>query len=519
MKTKILSIAILLILFNSCTNELDTKPEIDDSLENLLKKDPNALNGLIAKTYASFTLSGNDGPDKSDLTGPDAGETPFLRGILNLEDFSADCMKNRWGDDGLDQLTTTFNWNASNKFFRYLFDRVYITVPTCNNIIQAVNNSNITNKEVSIAELRFIRSLAYFYMIDCFGKGVLVTEADLGSTTLNPEASRLEMYNYVVKELLEIEPIIPQTNGYGRANKSVVRMLLAKLYLNSNVYTGTPRYDEAAIYTKKVIDAGYTLAPDYYSLFTADNDVSLAKNEIIFPLIADEFVTQSYGNVTYLVNGSISNDTMVPTDYGVTGDGWGGHRTSSAFYGLFGATTTAVLANTDVRAGALFTNGHNYDMLDYKLWTNGFPYTKFKNKKSVGTKPNSLFSSTDFPLYRLGDAYLMYAECAVRGAASANLSSALGYVNELRIRANAPIITIGALNLQFILDERAKELTMEGHRRTDLIRFGKFTGDTYKWPWKGGVVAGKTIPDTYNLYPIPLTALQANPNIKQNPGY
>ncbi len=522
LKFSLLGLVFTLTLFSSCVDDLNTKPEIDLSIENLLARDPNAINGLISKMYATLTLSSGEGPYKSDLTSPDAGETPFLRGILNLEDFSADCMKNRWGDDGLDQLTTSSDWTSSNKFFKYLYDRVYSTVPNCNNIIRAINNTNINNKEESISELRFIRSLAYFYMIDCFGKGVIVTEDDLGSTSLKPEASRIEMFNYVEKELLEIETTIPQTNGYGRANKSVVRMLLAKLYLNAEVYTGTQRYNEAAIYTKKVIDGGYTLAPDFNSLFEADNDVSLAKNEIIFPLIADSDVTQSFGNATYLVNGSISKDAatlMLPTDYGVSGNGWGGHRTTKALYGLYGATTSAVASSTDVRASGFWTNGHSYEMTNYKTWTDGFPYVKFKNKKSVGTQPNTEFSSTDFPLYRLGDAYLMYAECAVRNAASADLSTALNYVNLLRARSNAPQITSSSLTLQFILDERAKELTMEGHRRTDLIRFGKFTGNAYIWPWKGGTLNGTSIPDTYNLFPIPLSAIQSNTNLKQNPGY
>lgn len=519
LKFRILGVALMLILFNSCSKELETKPEIEDSIENILKRDPNAVTGLLSKIYASLSLSGSEGPGSSDIAGPDPGETVFLRGILNLQDFSSDCMKNRWGDDGLDQLTTSSGWTAGNKFFKYLYDRVYTTVPNCNNIIKAIENTNIPNKEVPISELRFIRSLAYFYMIDCFGKGVIVTEEDLGSTNLKPEASRLEMFNYVEKELLEIEQTIPQTNGYGRANKSIVRMLLAKLYLNAIVYSGTNRFNDAAIYTKKVIDGGYSLAPNYNSLFEADNNVSAAKNEIIFPLICDSEVTQSYGNTTYLVNGCLFNTTMTPANYGVSGNGWGGHRATKALYGLFGATTAAVAASTDSRASGLWTTGHSYEMTNYKTWTDGFAYAKFKNKKSVGTQANVQFSSTDFPLYRLGDAYLMYAECALRGATTADISTALGYVNALRTRANATQITTAQMNLDFIIDERARELTMEGHRRTDLIRFGKFTGGNYLWPWKGGAVNGTSIPAIYNLYPIPLSAIQSNNNLKQNPGY
>lgn len=515
-KFKLTGLFLVMLVSISCTDDLNTEPKVELSLENLLAKDPNAIQGLLSKMYGTFALTGPDGPGSSDISGADKGETGFLRGIINLQDFTADDMKNRWGDDGLDQLTTTSNWDENNKFFRYLYDRVYYTVPNSNNIIKALNTVDIANKEQYIAELRFIRSLAYYYMIDCFGKGVLVTEDDLGSLTPKPQSSRQEMFNYVEGELLAIEPLIPQTNTYGRANKATVRMLLSKLYINAEVYTGQPRYDDAAVYIKKVIDeGGYSLAPNFGSLFSADNNTS---TEIIFPLIADALVSQSYANTTYLVNGSLSSDTMTLSDYGAT-EGWGGHRATKAWYGLFGASAADLTASPDDRAHLFWTQGHSYEMTNYKTFTDGFPATKFRNTNFTGPSTATSFSNTDFPLYRLADAYLMYAECAVRGASSANLSQALTYVNDVRTRSNAAPITGGDLNLNFILDERARELNFEGHRRTDLIRFGKFTGGTYLWPWKGGVFGGATIPDTYKLFPIPLTARQANPNLTQNPGY
>jgi hypothetical protein len=287
---------------------------------------------------------------------------------------------------------------------------------------------------------------------------------------------------------------------------------LAKLYLNAEVYTGTARYEDAATYANKVITEGpYSLADDFVSLFSADNNNS---TEIIFPLIADDQVSQSYGNTTYIVNGSLNADTTPLAQFGAT-EGWGGHRSSKAWYGLFGDLETS----PDDRASLFWTEGHSYEMTDYKEWTDGYPAIKFRNTSFSGTSVPSSFSSTDFPLFRLADAYLMYAECAVRGASNANISIAVQYVNDVRTRSNASTVSQGDLTEQFIIDERGRELNLEGHRRTDLIRFGMFTGGSYLWPWKSGVLNGTSIPATYNVYPIPSSALQANPNLTQNPGY
>ncbi len=506
----IFGLTLLAVAVSSCSDELDTKPKVELSLENLLAKDPQAVEGLLSKMYGTFALSGPTGPGSSDISG-NPGETGFLRGIINLQDFTADGMKNRWGDDGLDQLTTTSDWTSRNKFFKYLYDRVYYIVPQTTNIIMALDNVDVANEAQIVSELRFIRALSYYYMIDCFGKGVLVNESNYGNTAGLPEATREELFDYVESELLAIEPLMPPTNSYGRANKSVVRMLLAKLYLNAEVYTGTARYNDALNYTSLVInEGGFSLAPNFVSVFSGDNNTS---TEIIFPLIADPVVSQSFGNTTYIVNGSTGIETMTITDFGTT-DGWSGHRATKAWYSLYGELETS----PDDRAKLFWTTNHNYEMADYKVWKDGYPSVKFRNNNFNGPTNPTAFSPTDFPLFRLADAYLMYAECVLRGGGG-SASDALTYVNNVRTRSHAPAITAGELTLDFILDERARELNLEGHRRTDLIRFGKFTGGNYVWPWKGNSVNGVSIPATYNVFPIPQTALEANLNLSQNPGY
>jgi hypothetical protein len=512
---KIILIFFGIVLFTTltcCVDDLDTEPKIELTLEELLSEDPDAIEGVLSRLYASFALSGPNGPGSSDIS-DDPGESPFLRGIVNLQDFTADGMKNRWGDDGLDQLTTTSQWTSNNKFFRYLYNRIYYTVPQCNNLLNVLESASVSSPESVTSEVRFLRSLAYFYLIDAFGKGVLATDENFGTSEFLPQASRTELFDYVEGELLEIESTIGNNNGYGRANTFVVDMLLSKLYLNAETYTGTARYFDATTYLTKIInEGGFSLEPNFIKNFSGDNDQS---SEIIYPLIADPIESQSYGNTTYIVNGSMSPDTMPILQFGAA-DGWQGHRATSAWYGLFGDLDTS----SDIRASLFWRQGHNYIMTDYREWTDGFPSTKFRNN-NLNEVPSSgtSFSGTDFPLYRLSDVYLMYAECALRGASNANMSDALSYVNLVRSRASANAITMTDLDLDFIIDERGRELNLEGHRRTDLIRFGKFTGGSYLWPWKGNTAEGAAIPETYNLFPIPQSALDANPNLQQNTGY
>ncbi|WP_456440628.1 RagB/SusD family nutrient uptake outer membrane protein [Psychroserpens sp.] len=527
MKNKVNKILMLLslIFVFGCIDELNTEPKVELSLEDLLAQDPNAVEGILSRLYASYALSGPNGPGSSDIS-DDAGESPFLRGIVNLQDFTSDAMKNRWGDNGLDQLTTTSNWTSENKFFRYLYNRIYYTIPQCNNLLSVLTGVDVENEEQIKSEVRFLRALAYYYLIDNFGKGVLATDENFGTPAALPESNRTELFNFVETELLEIEALLPNTNDYGRATNAAAQMLLSKLYLNAEVYTGTPRYDQSAIYVNKVISGDFSLANDFVSLFSSDNDVS---TEIIFPLIADATISQSFGNTTYIVNGSLSAETMPLSNFGAN-QGWTGHRATSSWYGLFcgGVNDSDGLRNCNDERSQLFWIGtdpetmediHSFVMTDYRTWTDGYPSIKFRNSSFNGTSGTTDFSSTDFPLFRLADAYLMYAELAVRGAANANMNDALIYVNAIRDRSNADLITVGELNENFLIDERGRELNLEGHRRSDLIRFEMFTGGSYLWPWKGGSANGTSIPSTYKLFPIPLSAIQANPNLTQNPGY
>lgn len=217
--------------------------------------------------------------------------------------------------------------------------------------------------------------------------------------------------------------------------------------------------------------------------------------------------TQSWGGATYLMAGAMGGGSIPAEEViGITAQ-WGITRTTSALVNLF--------ESADVRA-TFWSDGQTLEIEDIELFSHGYMSTKFKNRKLNGDlsdSNNGTHPDTDFPLFRLADAYLMYAEAVVRGASNGDMDTALDYVNQLRTRAHAS--TLGALSLTELLDERARELFWEGHRRTDLIRFGQFSDGSKVWPWKGGVKEGVAVNSCKDVFPVPATQIAANPNLEQ----
>jgi len=262
-----------------------------------------------------------------------------------------------------------------------------------------------------------------------------------------------------------------------------------------------------------VINAGYTIEPKYGDLFLADNHRS---KEIIFPVAFDGIRTRTWGGTTYLVHGPLGGNMDFQNDFGVDA-AWGGIRTTKAFVNKFSDIT----GNTDKRA-MFHTSGQNLEINDIGEFKDGYAIRKWKNLTSTGVKgSNATWVDTDFPMFRLTEAYLIYAEAVLRGGTGGSTATALTYFNIVRQRAynGSTSGNLTAITLDNILDERAREFYWEGKRRTDLIRFDRFTTATYLWPWKGGVSGGRSVESFRNIYPIPAPELNSNPNLKQNPGY
>ncbi len=348
--------------------------------------------------------------------------------------------------------------------------------------------------------------------MDLFGNVPFVDENDQVGAFQPERIMRAELFNYVESELLAIEPSLTPASSvvYGHASKAAAQALLAKLYLNAEVYTGTARWADCKDYCQKIIDAGpFTLDNSYQELFLADNNTS---PEIIFPVVYDGLYAQTWGGTTFLVCASLGG-SMVAADYGVNGK-WAGLRATEALVNKFADTTE------DSRY-LFYTAGQTKEITTLGTFTQGYANPKFKNVTSAGltgsNNANSPHTDIDFPMFRLGDVYLMMAEASLR---LTDQGTALQYMNLIRERAYGDNLhNFATVTLSDIIDERAREMQWEGTRRTDLIRFGLFAGSTYVWPFKGGDVAGIGIDPYLELYPIPTSDIILNPNLIQNPGY
>lgn len=513
-------LAALMATATACVNDLDRTPKYDVTSASVYADAAN-YKSVLAKLYAVLSVSGQQGPSgKPDISGIDEGTSNYMRLLWKLQELPTDEAKIAWNDATIQDINK-ITWSSSDGFVTAMYNRIFYMVALANEFIRETTDEKLSSRNISgqaatdartyRAEARFLRALAYYHAVDMFGSVPFVTEADAPGAFQPRQATRVELFNYVESELKAIETELAAPGGaeYGRADRAAAQALLARLYLNAQVYTGTARYADAATYAKKVIDAGkYTLDANYANLFLADNNTS---KEIIFPITFDGTRTQTYGGMTFLVHASVGG-SMPINQFGVDG-GWAGIRSTKNLNDLF-----PDLTGTADKRSMFYTAGQEREITDLGNFANGIAVTKYKNITSAGKAGSSLtFIDTDFPLFRLGEMYLIYAEAALRGGTGDGVGAALTYVNLLRDRAKATRLT--TINLDQLLQERGRELYWEGLRRSDLIRYGRFTDGTYLWPWKGGVANGRAVDAKYNLYPIPASDLVANPNLKQTTGY
>ncbi len=525
----ILMVFALVFMVQSCEDRLDLEPEDARLTAEAAFEDPAAYKEFLAKIYAGISLSGQEGPaGDPDLQGLDEGFSNYLRLYWKMQELTTDEALIAWNDGTIQDLHSQV-WTSGNEFIRTMYSRLMYQVALCNEFLRQTTSSKLDSRGVSSelraeietyrAETRFMRALTYWHAMDLFANPPFVTEDDPIGAFLPPQIQRADLFDYIESELLDIvdDMVAPRANEYGRADRGAAWMLLSKLYLNAEVYTGTSRYPDVITYTSNIIGAGYTI-PDipYFHLFLADNNSNGAQDEVIFTIPFDGLRTQVFGGMTFLTHAPVGG-TMDPVDFGING-GWFGIRTTPTFVEKFPGEENSL----DGRE-LLYTDGQNRDIMDVSTFTDGYAVAKYRNvdvNGNPGSDTTGDHTDIDFPMFRLADAYLMYAEAVVRGGGGSN-TTAVEYINELRERAygnTSGNITAGDLNLDFIIDERARELYWEAHRRTDLVRFNQFSSNGV-WQWKGNVQQGTTTEAFRDVMPLPATDLGVNTNLEQNPGY
>ncbi len=722
---KLFSIAALLFSAVGCVKDLDTTPfDPDLKTADIVFEDPAAYKRVLAKLYAGLAVSGQQGPSgQSDISEIDEGFGQYLRGFWYHQELTTDEALIGWNDQTIKDFHGQ-TWTPADGFTYAFYSRVFYQVAAANEYIRETSDAKLDKRGVAgplrdeikafRAEARFLRALSYWHGLDIFRNTPFATDENVVGD-VPKQTNAQDLFNYIESELKAIDAELSnaRANEYGRADKAAAWMLLAKLYLNSEVYTGQRKYQECLDYCKKILAAGYQLEPTYQNLFLADNHNS---QENIFTVNFDGNATRTWGGMTFIIRAGIGGD-MDPGESGVV-SGWGGVRTTGQFIDKFPSDLTgiktgfnegktvsypkvyvpgshqgfdatqtsnsiaSVLSNkiyegykyfpddntqiyftqissntapkfgdngangtletggaaivvpqkgfyymqvnlttktyviekrdfsivgtatggVDVpmawdtasktmvangqltvgsfrfrannsdavvygdadrdslltlnggdieidqagsfkilldvdkpdytyqvqlssfdRRGMFYTEGQRKDIDDLTLFTDGYAVRKFRNVTSTGQQgQNADFPDTDFPMFRLGDVYLMAAEAILRGADGGNKDLAVQYCNAVRERAftgAAGNYTAANLTLEVMLDERARELYWEGHRRTDLIRFGQFSNGTYRWAWKGGVKEGKATESYRNIFPIPDLDRNVNPNLMQNPGY
>jgi len=519
----------------SCHADLDQVPTDPDLFTEIdVFKDVDTAKGALAKIYASLAITGQKGPTGDPDIDPsliDEGFSQYTRILYTLNVCSTDEAVVGWGDPGLPNIHE-MSWDINNPWTQGMYFRLAQVVSFSNSFIENAADLAASNNEAAyfVAEARFLRAYAYLQLMDMYANVPLVTKV---TSELPTQSNRQEIFTFVESELEEVSNSLPdsRSNEYGRVDKVAAWALLSRLYLNASVYIGTDMSSQVISNAEKVISSSYSLNTSdgngngsaYDELFLADNNVNGAQNEFIFVVQFDGLNSQSWGGATFIVHAPIGGN-MDASIFGVNG-GWGGLRTTKALVDKFEYSITEFdgdgypISWSDPRA-MFHSDGQTYEMEKIPPFSEGYAVTKFRNvdiNGAAGSDSSGNHVDTDLAIIRLAEVYLNYAEAAVNGAG--DLETAANLINQLRSRAGAPTITSSDLTLDFILDERSRELYWEGLRRSDLIRHNKFVTSNYMWPFKAGAAQGKASDDYRKIFPIPEAVLLVNSNIKQNPNY
>ena len=512
----------------------DIKPNVDDTYGT---DEAEYLQGLT-RIYNQFVTNSTQ-----DLPVVDGGGSELVRALWSTQEITADAVKCAWGDAYVSDLNCcTWKGNVHNDAVYAVYMRTLHGVTYVNDYLRHTSDANLDHRGVPAdvkakvqqfrAEARFLRAYFYWVAMDTFGLFPFTTETSSPESRYYPtQLPRRELFDFIETELRELSDessAMPAArSNYPRADKGSVLGLLARLYLNAEVYTGNPRWHEAREICERIFALGYALAPTHAELFRGDNGQNPdAMNEMLFAVAYDSETAQSYGGTTYITCASLSYDDDFLRLTG-TNNAWAGNRVPYGYVQKWFQDVTdpnyatGTFRHTDKRADYFYIKNRTESMeYGYNSFLNGWSLVKYSNiphdmdpDQYVGTASTQYYSDIDFPLIRLGEIHLIYAEACCR------LGDNMRAVEKLAsLSQRAGVGQITEVTLDYILAERSRELMWEGHRRTDLIRFEKWTSG-YDWTYKGGVFHGVDLPSHYDIFPIPTYELEKNPNLMQNPGY
>lgn len=530
------------MLFTACIGDLDTLPlnPSDSTSETVYGADESGYIAGLTKLYFNFVSN-----ETTDLQVSDAGASELVRAFWTVQEVTSDACKCAWENDAWVRAMNTNTWSDADNDATYaVYVRTLQGIAYTNEYLRQTASDRLSDRGVSSelaariqsfrAEARFLRAYFYWMALDVFGDVPFTTENSPFGGGVNPkQASRKDVFDYCISELTDLaaddSPMPAARSNYPRADKGAVLGLLARMYLNAEVYTGTPMWQKAKDACEDIFTMGYSLCPEYADLFRGDNGENPeALNEIIFGISYDAEQTQSYGGTSYLTLAAIAATDVSSTQMinGVN-NGWGGIRVPyeyvEKYFNVRNADYSAGTYDVNDKRGRMFYIKGRSESMDGALYVflNGWSCLKFNNiphnmdqDSYLATAASKAYSDIDFPMIRLGEIYLIYAEaCMNLGQAN----TALPKVQELAARAGVTAPT--SITQEWLIEERARELMWEGHRRTDLIRYGKFTSSSFLWTYKGGSFSGQGFDDHMKIFAIPASELASNPELHQNPGY
>ena len=540
---KYIYIIPLALSLTSCVRDLDTLPlnETDPISEYVYGTDEEAYLSGLTRLYFQFVTN-----DLTDLQNMDGGASEIIRAFWSVQETSADAAKCSWGNDAWVRALNTNTWSAEQNDAVYaVYVRTLQGISYVNEYLRQTSPAKLQERGVDAAlaakidgfraEARFIRAYLYWMALDAFGSVPFITEnSPVGGTYYPEQASRTAVFNYCISELIQLlsdsSAMLQPRAIYPRADKGSAAGLLARMYLNAEVYTGTAMWAEAKAVCEDIFGMGYDLCPDYAALFRGDNGQNTqARREVLWAVDYDDDHTESYGGTTYLLAAALAA-TDISDESRPNGqrNGWAGLRVPYEYVQRYFEVSepdyeTGEYEVRDLRGRMFYIKGRHQSMED-ELYSfmYGWSCLKFNNIPHDQTDESYLavsalkgFSDIDFPMIRLGEIYLIYAEACMHLGVP---EQAMPYLEALSERAG--VEPPSEITTDFLVAERARELMWESHRRTDLIRFGLFHTDGYLWPYKGGdSFAGQAFPEYRCVFALPPTELAANPKLVQNPGY